>query len=156
MALKMPYLYCCPVCPRLVNVNSYEEIRVHLSDHEHYRKLKYLLRCQEVKCGADSSKIFNFIRHLKTHKIFSEVSQANEEAREDLMHVDVPFSENPMEVDHPSATKTKKTASKTIITSHSTSLNLWIECRKLLLKTLCRWFLHYEPRKTFHIRFLMI
>lgn len=124
MALKMPYLYCCPVCPRLVNVNSYEEIRVHLKDHEHYRKPKYPLRCQEVKCGADSSKIFNFIRHLKTHKIFSEVSQANEEAREDLMHVDVPFSENPMEVDHPSATKTKKTASKTIITSHSTSLNL--------------------------------
>ena len=104
MALKMPYLYCCPVCPRSVNVNSYEEIRVHLSDHEHYRKLKYPLRCQEVKCGADSSKIFNFIRHLKTHKIFSEVSQANEEAREDFMHVDVPLSENQMEVDHPSAT----------------------------------------------------
>ena len=104
MALKMPYLYCCPVCPRSVYVNSYEEIRVHLSDHEHYRKLKYPLRCQEVNCGADSSKIFNFIRHLKTQKIFSKVSQANEEAREDFMHVDVPLSENQMEVDHPSAT----------------------------------------------------
>ena len=33
-----------------------------------------------------------------------EVSQANEEAREDFMHVDVPLSENQMEVDHPSAT----------------------------------------------------
>ena len=57
-----------------------------------------------MKCGADSSKIFYFIRHLKTHNIFLEVSQANEEAREDFMHVDVPLSENQMEVDHPSAT----------------------------------------------------
>lgn len=72
-------MFRCPVCPHLVSVYSYENIRKHLNNHTHYGELSYPILCEQTDdCRIHVANTFNFMRHLQRHDfIFPDCSEDN-------------------------------------------------------------------------------
>lgn len=61
----------CPACRRLVILNSYKDVKVHLSLHLTYGEIKMPFTCMQTpSCQSTFTNLWNFMRHLKLYHPF--------------------------------------------------------------------------------------
>ena len=89
----------CPACRRLVIVDSFDDVRKHLSLHIHYGDIQIPITCtQSSSCLSSHSNLWNFMRHLKLHHHFS--FQSNEDREVSVNdEIEADGNDSEMEID---------------------------------------------------------